>query len=210
MGVAAPSRATPPALKPPQSERKHPRCPKAMNCSPLVGLRNQLPTSGEQLSLRARSSLSEYQREQLVELFEQGMGYTAAANALGVSKYAARMLCRRFKLHGRLCLVEKPTKQQYTFEVKKEVVQRYLAGETKMDLAREFNLSSDQLVSYWSRQWRNGGDEALKPKPKGRPKGSAAPKPLTEEEKLRRRIARLEAENAYLKKLRDLRNQGRA
>ncbi|OMQ04404.1 transposase, partial [Corynebacterium amycolatum] len=43
-----------------------------MNCSPLVGLRNQLPTSGEQLSLRAQSSLSEYQREQLVELFEQG------------------------------------------------------------------------------------------------------------------------------------------
>ena len=56
------------------------------------------------------------------------MGYTAAANALGVSKYAARMLCRRFKLHGRLCLVEKPTKQQYSFEIKKEVVQRHLAG----------------------------------------------------------------------------------
>lgn len=136
------------------------------------------------------------------------MGYTAAANALGVSKYAARMLCRRFKLHGRLCLVEKPTKQQYSFEIKKEVVQRHLAGETKMDLAREFGLSSDQLVTSWSWEWR--GDEALKPKPKGRPKGSAAPKPLTEEEKLRRRIARLEAENAYLKKLRDLRNQGRA
>lgn len=32
----------------------------------------------------------------------------------------------------------------------------------------------------------------------------------TEEDKLRRQIARLEAENAYLKKLRDLRNQGPA
>ena len=181
-----------------------------MNCSPLVGLRNQLPTSGEQLSLRARSSLSEYQREQLVECFEQGMGSQAAAKVVGVSRDVTRKLYRRFQLHGRLCLVEKPIKQQYSFEVKKEVVQRYLAGETKMDLAREFGLSSDQLVSYWSRQWRNGGDEALKPKPKGRPKGSAAPKPLTEEEKLRRRIARLEAENAYLKKLRDLRNQGHA
>ena len=68
-----------------------------------------------------------------------------------------------------------------------------------MDLAREFGLSSDQLVTSWSWERRKGGDEALKPKPKGRPKGSAAPKPLTEEEKLRRRIARLEAENAYLK-----------
>ena len=136
------------------------------------------------------------------------MGYGAAANALGVSKDAVRRLRRRFQLHGRLCLVEKPTKQQYSFEIKKEVVQRHLAGETVMDLAREFGLSSEQLVSGWSWKWRQGGDEALKPKPKGRPKGSAAPKPLSEEEKLRRQIARLEAENAYLKKLRDLRNQG--
>ena len=160
--------------------------------------------------MRARSSLSEHQREQLVECFEQGMGCAAAANALGVSKYVVRTLYRRFQLHGRLCLVEKPTKQQYSFDIKKEVVQRHLAGETMMDLAREFGLSSDQLVKDWSWKWRKGGDEALKPKPKGRPKGSAVPKPLTEEEKLRRRIARLEAENAYLKKLRDLRNQGHA
>lgn len=138
------------------------------------------------------------------------MGYGAAATALGVSKYAARMLCRRFKLHGRLCLVEKPTKQQYSFEIKKEVVQRHLAGETAMDLAREFGLSSEQLVSGWSWKWRKGGDEALKPKRKGRPKRSVTPKPLSEEAKLRRQIARLEAENAYLKKLRDLRNQGHA
>ncbi|GAB3077479.1 Transposase [Corynebacterium aquatimens] len=138
------------------------------------------------------------------------MGCQAAAIALGVSRYAARMLYRRFTLHGKLCLVEKPTKQQYSFEIKKEVVQRHLAGETAMDLAREFGLSSDQLVKGWSWKWRKGGDEALKPKPKGRPRGSVAPKPLSEEEKLRRQIARLEAENAYLKKLRDLRNQGRA
>ena len=129
--------------------------------------------------MRARSSLSEHQREQLVELFEQGMGFKAAATALDISKYAVRMLYRRFKLHGRLCLVEKPTKQQYSFEIKKEIVQRHLAGETAMDLAREFGLSSEQLVSGWSRKWRKGGDDALKPKPKGRPKGSAAPKLLT-------------------------------
>ncbi|NYI56702.1 transposase-like protein [Corynebacterium tuberculostearicum] len=143
--------------------------------------------------------MSEHQREQLVELFEQGVGYRAAATALGVSTYAARMLCRRFKLHGRLCLVEKPTKQQYSFEIKTEVVQRHLSGETAMNLAREFNLSSDHLVKDWVAKWRRGGDEALRPKPKGRPKGSAAPKRLTEEEKLRRQVERLEAENAYLK-----------
>ena len=160
--------------------------------------------------MRARSSLSEQQREQLVECFEQGMGYRAAANIVAGSTSAIRNFYRRFQLHGRLCLVEKPTKQQYSFEIKKEIVERHLAGETRMDLAREFDLSSDILVRDWARKWRKGGDEALKPKPKGRPKGSAAPKRLTEEDKLRRQIARLEAENAYLKKLRDLRNQGHA
>ena len=160
--------------------------------------------------MRARSSLSEDQREQLVDLFERGMSYKAAASSLGVSKYAARRLYRRFLLHGRLCLVEKPAKKQFPFEVKKEVVDRFQSGETKMDLAREFGLSSDQLVTGWVRAWRDGGDEALKPKPKGRPRGSSKPKVLTEEEKLRRQIERLEAENAFLKKLRDLRNQGHA
>ena len=138
------------------------------------------------------------------------MGFKAAATALDVSKYAVRMLYRLFTLHGRLCLVEKPNKQHYSFDVKKEVVERHLAGESMMDLAREFNLSSDHLVKDWVAKWRRGGDEALRPKPKGRPKGSAGPKRLTEEEKLRRQVERLEAENAYLKKLRDLRNQGHA
>lgn len=35
-------------------------------------------------------------------------------------------------------LGEKPTKQPYSFEVKKEAIERHLAGETKMNLAREF------------------------------------------------------------------------
>ena len=160
--------------------------------------------------MRSRSSLSESQRERLVELFEQGMGSQGAARVLGVREKPVRKLYHSFRLHGRLCLVQKRTKQQYSFETKKEVVQRHLAGETKMDLAREFGLSSDRLVEVWSQKWRKDGDEALRPKPKGRPKGSTASRPLTEEEKLRRQVERLEAENAYLKKLRDLRSQGHA
>ncbi|MDV2427202.1 helix-turn-helix domain-containing protein, partial [Corynebacterium sp. CTNIH16] len=52
--------------------------------------------------MRARSSLSEVQREQLVELFEQGMGCRAAARVVGVSRDATRRLYRRFQLRGRL------------------------------------------------------------------------------------------------------------
>ncbi|RCT00196.1 helix-turn-helix domain-containing protein [Brevibacterium aurantiacum] len=102
----------------------------------------------------------------------------------------------------------KSSRPSYPFEIKKEIVSRFLAGETTMDLAAEYGLSSDNQARTWVRQWRQGGDDALRPKPRGRPKGSGTPQPLTEEEKLRRQVARLEAENAYLKKLRDLRNQG--
>ena len=159
--------------------------------------------------MRARSSLSQSQRQQLVDLFEQGLGCTAAANRLGVTRNPVRKLERRFKLHGRLCLVEKPTKQQFSFEVKKEVDERFIGGQSTMDLARQFGLSSDQLVTHWVRAWRAGGDQALQPKPKGRPKRSTSSTPLTEEDRLRREVEKLQAENAYLKKLQDLRNQRR-
>ncbi|WP_296106402.1 helix-turn-helix domain-containing protein [uncultured Corynebacterium sp.] len=36
-----------------------------------------------------------------------------------------------------------------------------------MELAAEFGLSSDQLVSSKVRAWRNGGDEALRPNREG-------------------------------------------
>lgn len=159
--------------------------------------------------MHTRSSLTQHQREQLIQLFEQNIGSTAAARELNISRYAAEALEHRYKLHGRLCLMEKPTKQRYPYDIKKEVVTRNLKGESRMHLAQEFGLSSDNLVKKWVRAWRTGGDEALMPKPQGRPKGSTKPKILTEEDKLRREVEKLRAENAYLKKLRDLRNQGR-
>ncbi|WP_200831943.1 helix-turn-helix domain-containing protein [Glutamicibacter sp. JC586] len=156
----------------------------------------------------AQSTLSEYQREQLVDLFEQGYGRMSAASKIKVGAKAAERLYERWKLHGKLCLMEKPTKTQYSYETKKEVVDRYRAGETAMELAAEFNLSSANLVKNWGLAWRKGGDEALMPKPKGRPKGSASKPPLSEEEKLRLENKRLLAKVAYLEKLRDLRDQG--
>lgn len=160
--------------------------------------------------MRTRSTLTENQRERLVELFEAGMGPGAASNRLNVGHGATEKFYNRWRLHGRLCLMEKPTKTAHSFETKKEVVQRYLAGETTMNLAAAFHLSSNTLVKTWVRAWHRGGDDALMPKPKGRPKGTAKPEPLSEEEKLRRENKRLLAEVAYLKKLRDLREQGRA
>ncbi len=104
-----------------------------------------------------------------------------------------------------LCLVSKPTKNQCSINTKKQILARQKAGESKHALAEEFGLSSPSLISHWVWQVNKGGIDALRPKPKGRHKGSARPATLTEEEKLRRENERLKAEVAYLKKLRDLR-----
>lgn len=180
-----------------------------MNCSPEVGLRNQIPTSGE-LSVRAHSSLSPTQREIAVEYFEQGLGSDSTAVRLRVSRRPVRKLYDRWRIHGRLCLVEKPTKTTYSFDFKKEVVERFLAGEPKTALAKEYQLSSPQLVADWVRKYRADGEEGLRPKPKGRPKKNphAPRQPVSELQRLQRENDRLRAENAYLKKLRDLRDQG--
>jgi len=161
--------------------------------------------------LHSASSLTTLQREQLVDLFESGVGYRAASYRLGVSLTSVRDLRLRWNLRGRLCLVESKARRSFSFEVKKEVVDRFLAGETKMELAAEFELSSVKVVNLWTRAWQEGGDDALMPKPKGRPVGSStSPAAANEADQLRQQVKRLEAENAYLKKLRDLRNQGHA
>ena len=50
-----------------------------------------------------------------------------------------------------------------------------------------------------------GGEEALRPRSKGRPRGSGAKAaPRTREQELEERVRRLESEVAYLKKLRAL------
>lgn len=158
--------------------------------------------------MRVESTLSQYQRGQLVELFEQGYGYAATSSRLKLDSGPVKSFYNRWRLHGRLCLMNKPTKTQYSFETKKEIVERFLAGERAMDLAAEFHLSSKNLIRTWVRNWRNGGDEAITPKPKGRPKGSTPKPPLSEEDTLRLENKRLLAKVAYLEKIRDLRAQG--
>lgn len=99
-----------------------------------------------------------------------------------------------------------PTKKSYPFEVKIEVARRFLAGESKTELAIEYEVPSPGLVKRWGQLMREQGEEALRPKPKGRP---AVCEELSEVQALRREVERLRAENAYLGKLRALMEQQR-
>lgn len=159
--------------------------------------------------MHARSSLAVAQREAAVALFEKGAGYKATARLLGVSGAPVKALHRRWRIHGQGVLVTKPTRHLYSFEFKLALVERFLAGETAPDLAVEAGLSSPVLLQKWVRDYRREGVDALRPKPKGRPRKPDSPPPaeLPELEQLRRENERLRAEVAYLGKLRALRAQ---
>jgi transposase len=153
-----------------------------------------------------RGALSEAQRRAAVALFEAGHGRGAVATRLGVSRHAVRELQQRWQIWGDGALVAKPTKRTFSFELKREIVQRFLAGEAKQALAAEYALSSPKLIAVWARRYRTEGEDGLRPKPKGRPtRDPAAPvREASELERLRRENERLRAEVAYLGKLRAL------
>lgn len=160
--------------------------------------------------MHPRSLLSEGQREAAVALFEAGYGRDAVAARLSVSRTAVQRLHDRWRLRSAGALMMKPGKRSFTFEFKLEVVRRFVDGEaTALELAREYDLSSPKLVEGWVRAYRRDGEEALRPKPKGRPAAAPDPSGLSELDRLRAENLRLSAENAYLKKLRALREQGR-
>jgi transposase-like protein len=162
--------------------------------------------------MRARSSLSEDQRVVAVALFEVGVGDRTVAARLGVGRPAVRRLYDRWRVRGRGALVAKPRdRRSFSFELKLDVVRRALAGEAKVDLAREFDLSSPKLIETWVRKYRNEGEDGLRPKRAGRPPKPADPGPdeVSELEQLRRENEVLRAQVAYLGKLRALRARER-
>ena len=154
----------------------------------------------------ARSSLTEAQRQAAVALFDAGLGRGAVATRLGVSRHAVRELQQRWRIWGGGALEPKPTKRSFSFELKREIVQRFLAGESKLALAEEYVLSSPKLIARWAQTYRAEGEDGLRPKPKGRPPRDPAALKREESEldRLRRENERLRAEVAYLGKLRAL------
>lgn len=156
--------------------------------------------------MRKSSSLTEQQRIAVLALFEEGYGSNAVAARLRVGRRAVARLYDLWRRRGGDALVARSTKRTYTFEVKREVVQRFLDGETKIALAHEYDIPSPSLISTWARTYRREGETGLRPKPKGRPrKDPEAPVPeLGELDRLQQENEYLRIKVAYLEKLRAL------
>ena len=146
-------------------------------------------------------------RKMAIGLFDAGMGSLAASRALSVPRDTVRKWQQTYRAFGSEVLLTMDGRQaRYTYEQKvaaaRAVVEDGMARPAAM---AEFGIMSMTPLDRWCRLYREGGAEALRPKPKGRPKGSKAkPRELTREQELEERCRRLEAEVAYLKKLRAL------
>ena len=98
--------------------------------------------------------------------------------------------------------------RRYDWETKVAAARdRVEGGMTKTEVMARYGVASVTALQRWCREYRAGGAEALRPRPKGRPKGARSkPKPKpTREQELAEQVAYLKAKVAYLEKLRALR-----
>ena len=139
-------------------------------------------------------------REQAAQMFERGFGYGLTARKLGVSAATVREWQKMYHVIGRdglLTMGIKHTNYETKVAAAKAVVD---GGMSKPEAMVYFGIASATPLKQWCRLYREGGAQALKPKPKGRPKGSVRAVPPTREEELAERVRKLEAQVAYLKK----------
>ena len=119
---------------------------------------------------------------------------------------------KMYRVIGRGGLLAMGVKRaKYDYETKVAAARAVVdGGMSKPEAMVRFGIASATSLKKWCRLYREGGAQALKPKPKGRPKGSVRAVPPTREEELEERVRKLEAQVAYLKKSIALKAQRRS
>ena len=152
-------------------------------------------------------------RKQAAQMFERGFGYGLTAKRLGVSAATVREWQKMYHVIGKGRLLAMGVKHtKYDYETKVAAARAVVdGGMSKPEAMMRFGIASVTPLKQWCRLYREGGAQALKPKPKGRPKGlGVGAVPPTREEELAERVRKLEAQVAYLKKSIALKAQKRS
>ena len=147
-------------------------------------------------------------RRQIAELIDLGWGNKALANLYDVNYSSAAKWIRTYKALGLDGLLNMDSKHRtYSYETKLAAVRaRIDDGLSKQEVMSKYGLACVSALQRWCRAYLEGGPEALKPKPRGRPKGDEGePKePESELERLRAENERLRCELEVQKRLKAL------
>lgn len=131
-------------------------------------------------------------RRQALGLIRVGIGYRSLARGLAMPRRTARKWILLYGSGGEEAVMGGNGSKRYDWERKVAAARDHV--DNGLDLARtmsRYGIASITPPRRWCREYRTGGAEALRPKPKGRP--------------TRERVALLGARVAYLEKVRVLR-----
>lgn len=139
-------------------------------------------------------------RAEAARYFEMGYGRDAVSAALGLSRQTVRQWLHAYRALGKEALfVTKHRK--YSHEVKVAAARAVVGGSmSKPEAMRRFGVKSASALDRWCRCYREGGPDALLPKPKGRPK-KAERGFASREEELEARVRELELELEIQKRI---------
>ena len=140
-------------------------------------------------------------RRKAAELFEAGAGGKGVASTLRMPEGTVRKWLYTYRALGKEALfVTSHKKYDHGLKVAaaRDVVDK---GMTLPEVMAKHGIASLTPLKNWCRAYREGGPDALLPKPKGRPRKPDEPVYASREEELEARVRELELELEIQKRI---------
>ena len=139
-------------------------------------------------------------RAEAVRCFEMGFADKFVGKLLGIPHGTVKNWLYAYRALGKEALFV-TGHRTYSHDLKVEAAKAVIEGRmTKPEVMEAYGLKSRTQINTWCRLYREGGPDALLPKPKGRPK-KTEPVFASREEELEARVRELELELEIQKRI---------
>lgn len=140
-------------------------------------------------------------RKEAATLFDAGYAEKSAAHRLGLPVRTVGKWLYTYRALGKEALLVTKHKS-YSYETKLAAARDVVdGGATKPETMERHGIASLSPLESWCRAYREGGPEALLPKPKGRKPKPEKPVYASREEELAARVRELELELEIQKRI---------